>query len=106
MSTKIGNEKRSKISNLKDLFSNFAKTVFNKYNPDEVETDDQINKNIPTDNELNSDNNIEGNEVKILSGSDSDFMDVTKKVIANFEGGYWNGSTSKNESTTKLGLVS
>lgn len=104
LSTKIGNEKRSKISNLKDLFSNFAKTVFNKYNPDEVETDDQINKNIPTDNELNSDNNIEGNEVKILSGSDSDFMDVTKKVIANFEGGYWNGSTSKNESTTKLGI--
>lgn len=38
------------------------------------------------------------------SGSDSDFMEITKKVIANFEGGYWNGSTSKNESTSKLGI--
>ena len=42
--------------------------------------------------------------VSQTSGSDSDFMDVTKKVIANFEGGYWNGSTSKNESTSKLGI--
>ena len=31
-------------------------------------------------------------------------MEITKKVIANFEGGYWNGSTSKNESTSKLGI--
>jgi hypothetical protein len=42
--------------------------------------------------------------VSQTSGSDSDFMEITKKVIANFEGGYWNGSTSKNESTSKLGI--
>lgn len=43
-------------------------------------------------------------KVSQTSGSDSDFMEITKKVIANFEGGYWNGSTSKNESTSKLGI--
>jgi len=39
------------------------------------------------------------------SGSvDSKWMKVTKKVIDNFEGGYWNGSTGKNVSTSKLGI--
>lgn len=41
------------------------------------------------------------------SGSvDSKWMKVTKKVIDKFEGGYWNGSTSKNNSTSKMGICS
>ena len=41
------------------------------------------------------------------SGSvDSKWMKVTKKVIDKFEGGYWNGSTTKNNQTSKLGICS
>ncbi len=39
------------------------------------------------------------------SGSvDSKWMKVTKKVIDKLEGGYWNGSTPKNEKTSKFGI--
>lgn len=31
-----------------------------------------------------------GTVISTTTGSDSDFMNMTKKVIANFEGGYWN----------------
>jgi len=41
-----------------------------------------------------------------VSNVDSDFTEITKKVIANFEGGYWNGSTSENEKTSKMGICS
>ena len=41
------------------------------------------------------------------SGSvDSKWLKVTKKVIDKLEGGYWNGSTSKNDKTSKLGICS
>ena len=35
---------------------------------------------------------------------DSKWMNVTKKVIDKFEGGYWNGTTPKNVKTSKMGI--
>ena len=40
----------------------------------------------------------------IVVGGSSNFDRITKTVIDKFEGGYWNGSTTKNENTTKLGI--
>ena len=42
------------------------------------------------------------------SGGDvnSKWMNVTKKVINKFEGGYWNGTTPKNLETSKTGICS
>ncbi|NBU82569.1 MAG: hypothetical protein EBS55_13075, partial [Flavobacteriaceae bacterium] len=99
----VKKEKNFKASNLKDLFSGLVKNVVNKFKSDEDQNDDSKITNLSTDDKLQSDDNSE-NEVKISSGSDFDFMEVTKKVIANFEGGYWNGTTPKNESTSKLGI--
>jgi len=66
------------------------KSVEKKDTKDEKDTeldDDYLNKN--------------------TSGSvDSKWMKVTKKVIDKLEGGYWNGSTSKNNSTSKMGICS
>jgi hypothetical protein len=101
--TKVKKEKNFKATNLKDLFSSLIKNVVNKFKPDEDQNNQSTDTNSSNNNKSQSDDNSE-NEVKISSGSDSDFMDITKKVIANFEGGYWNGSTTKNESTTKLGI--
>ena len=38
------------------------------------------------------------------TGGSSNFDSITKTVIDKLEGGYWNGSTTKNESTTKMGI--
>jgi hypothetical protein len=40
------------------------------------------------------------------SSDSSSFIDITKKVIDKFEGGYWHGPTVKNISTSKLGICS
>jgi hypothetical protein len=37
-------------------------------------------------------------------GGPSNFEKITKIVINKLEGGYWNGSTTKNEKTTKMGI--
>ena len=37
-------------------------------------------------------------------GGPSNFEKITKIVINKLEGGYWNGSTTKNERTTKMGI--
>jgi hypothetical protein len=37
-------------------------------------------------------------------GGLSNFENITKIVINKLEGGYWNGSTTKNEKTTKMGI--
>ena len=77
------------------------KSVINKWK-------NRLKGNSTEDNQTNGTTSSEPTPsnptVVSTSGGDSDFMDVTKKVIANFEGGYWNGSTTKNESTTKLGI--
>ena len=43
---------------------------------------------------------------KFSSGGDvnSKWMNVTKKVITKFEGGYWHGATAKNVQTSKSGI--
>ena len=41
-----------------------------------------------------------------VSSVNSKWMGITKKVIDKLEGGYWNGSTSKNINTAKLGICS
>lgn len=69
---------------------------------DDKETEKTDDKTEKSDNDdSSSDDYLE----KKSSGSvDSKWMKVTKKVIDKFEGGYWNGSTSKNDSTSKLGI--
>jgi hypothetical protein len=52
---------------------------------------------------------VKDSDVKVVStnntdGGTSDFASITKTVIDKLEGGYWNGSTTKNESTTKMGI--
>jgi hypothetical protein len=39
-----------------------------------------------------------------VSSVNSKWMDITKKVIDKLEGGYWNGGTTKNINTAKLGI--
>jgi hypothetical protein len=73
-----------------------------KKSEDESNSDDKTK----TD-DTKSDNSDDSYLNDKTSGSvDSKWMKVTKKVIDKFEGGYWNGSTSKNTQTTKLGICS
>jgi hypothetical protein len=73
-----------------------------KKSEDESNSDDKTK----TD-DTKSDNSDDSYLNDKTSGSvDSKWMKVTKKVIDKFEGGYWNGSTSKNNQTTKLGICS
>lgn len=73
-----------------------------KKSEDESNSDDKTK----TD-DTKSDNSDDSYLNDKTSGSvDSKWMKVTKKVIDKFEGGYWNGSTPKNNQTTKLGICS
>jgi hypothetical protein len=73
-----------------------------KKSEDESNSDDK-----PKTDDTKSDNSDDSYLNDKTSGSvDSKWMKVTKKVIDKFEGGYWNGSTSKNNQTTKLGICS
>ena len=46
------------------------------------------------------------NEDTSGSTEDKSFSSFIQKVIDKFEGGYWNGSTSKNVKTSKMGICS
>jgi hypothetical protein len=96
-------EKMYNFSSLKNLFSNIFRKKFDGFKSYEDQNNKTTVVNPSTDDELQSFNKSK-NEVKILSGKDADFMEITKKVIANFEGGYWNGATPKNQSTSKSGI--
>lgn len=81
------------VEALINLFANKGKT---SEKTDEKSSDEKSDTN-------SSDDYLD----KTSSGSvDSKWMKVTKKVIDKFEGGYWNGSTSKNNSTSKMGICS
>jgi len=65
-----------------------------------------FNKEIEKEKTDNSSSNDDYLDRKSSGSVDSKWMKVTKKVIDKFEGGYWNGSTSKNNSTSKMGICS
>ena len=76
---------------------------------------DKLGSKTLIDKEKKETNNTKSNETnsnddyldKQSSGSvDSKWIKVTKKVIDKLEGGYWNGSTVKNDKTSKLGICS
>ena len=66
--------------NVKDMFSSFRKKL------------EDLTKSSETEPTPESDSETSSSDSKDLttSGSDTDFENITKKVIANFEGGYWN----------------
>jgi hypothetical protein len=78
------------VEALMNLFANKSKTTEKK---DDESSDD-------------STSNDDYLDTKSSGSVDSKWMKVTKKVIDKFEGGYWNGSTSKNNQTSKLGICS
>ena len=92
------------IKNMHNLDENFVENLialFGKKNNKDAEgskdTEGTKEKDTEDDSYLND---------KSTGSVDSKWMKVTKKVIDKFEGGYWNGSTSKNNQTSKLGICS
>jgi len=89
-----------------NIDENYVEALFNlfgnKLNKDsEKSSDEKDDKSSETDS--SSDDYL---DTKSSGSVDSKWMKVTKKVIDKFEGGYWNGSTSKNKETSKLGICS
>ena len=68
-------------------------------------TDQQPTDQQPTDQQpQSSDVASTPTVISTGAGGDSNFMDITKRVIANFEGGYWHGNTPENVRTSKMGI--
>ena len=92
------NEIKSLYNVKEQTTSTFGDAIMSLFNKLETKTDDKTK----SDNSDKSDDSYLNDKT---SGSvDSKWMKVTKKVIDNFEGGYWNGSTPKNNQTSKLGI--
>lgn len=98
----ISESEKNDIKNQYNLDESYVEALMNLFNKDKSSsnTDDKSDDDSKTSS---SDDYLD----KKSSGSvDSKWMKVTKKVIDKFEGGYWNGSTSKNNQTSKLGICS
>jgi len=88
-STTTSQETKNNFMNFTSLFSNFgaiAKQNLGIGGESEGETTPPSTTNADSStSSTDSDVNL-----SMTSGSDTDFANITKKVIANFEGGYWN----------------
>jgi hypothetical protein len=97
----ITESEKQDIKNLYNLNENYVEALMNLLS----KKDSSSNKDNEKEKEDSSSNDDYLDE-KSSGSVDSKWMKVTKKVIDKFEGGYWNGSTSKNNQTSKLGICS
>ena len=99
----ISESEKKHIKNIQKLDEqDWVTAILNKFGKDIIPGDKKSDDE-KSDDEKSDDDFL---ETKSSGSVDSKWMKVTKKVIDKFEGGYWNGSTSKNNSTTKMGICS
>jgi hypothetical protein len=74
------------------------------YNINEQDGDDFLIKAFEKLMASSNNSKTDSSKNKSSGSVDSKWINVTKKVIDEFEGGYWNGSTPNNIKTSKLGI--
>lgn len=101
--TVTNNEPQSYFDKLKQKYGQlFGLETSSSSSQNQTSTSQEVEK--PSNQETNKSSDTSSNLE--VTNVDSDFSNITKKVIANFEGGYWHGSTPENEKTSKMGICS
>jgi len=97
---KIKNKKGKNIDDKINEFLTGLLIGLGKGSPGAAKYIDKLSKKLKKDikvDDIEDDKNIK---------SKTNFANITKRVIDKFEGGYWNGTTSENKKTSKLGICS
>ena len=97
----ITESEKQQIKNQYNIDENYVEALMNLFANKSKTTEKKDDES--SDNSSSNDDYL---DTKSSGSVDSKWMKVTKKVIDKFEGGYWNGSTTKNDKTTKLGICS
>lgn len=100
----ITESEKQDIKNQYSISENYVEALINLFSKKEKTSEKTDEKSSEEKSDTNSSDDYL--ETKSSGSVDSKWMKVTKKVIDKFEGGYWNGSTTNNEKTSKMGICS